>query len=262
LLTDFGLRDSYAAEMKGVMLTICPNVTIVDISHDVQKFNVSEAAYLLARSARYFPNGTVHVAVVDPEVGGRRKPIILETETAVFIGPDNGILCTAAEEKGVKAAYEIKSKKYLPRHVSPTFHGRDVFARAAAHIAKGVQPRMIGPRLKSYFRPSFAAPSRSADGRINAAVLHVDSFGNIVTNVSDRYLKVSKPRNVTQVAISLPARRMLKMPFKQTYVDVPQGAFVALIGSGGFLEVSQNRGNAAASLGVKPGDAIVLSLES
>ncbi|MFQ5761634.1 MAG: S-adenosyl-l-methionine hydroxide adenosyltransferase family protein [Candidatus Bathyarchaeia archaeon] len=259
LLTDFSPRDSYVAEMKGVLLSICPRATIIDISHDVQKFSVGEAAYLLNRAAMYFPPSTVHVAVVDPEVGGRRKSIVIETRTATFVGPDNGILSLATEEKGVRGVYEIKSKKYVAPHVSSTFHGRDIFARVAGHLANGVHPRLVGPALKSYWRLPQLKPSPSGDGFIKATILYTDSFGNVVTNISDRYLTDSNTPTENQVTLRLASRRELKMPFRRTYADIPTGGFVALIGSGGFIEISQNRGNAASTLGIVVGSHVELS---
>ena len=131
LLTDFGLLDSFVGEMKGVILSICPDARIVDITHQVEKFDVRMGAFLLAGAASYFPAGTVHVAVVDPGVGSKRRPIVVETARAVYVGPDNGLLVPAAQREGIHHVYELTTRSFMREKVSATFHGRDVFAPAA-----------------------------------------------------------------------------------------------------------------------------------
>jgi len=136
LLTDFGLKDPYVAEMKAVILSICPEAWIVDVSHMVKKFDVRMGAFILAQAAPYFPAGTVHVAVVDPGVGTERRPIIVEAKRSFYVGPDNGVLMLSAKREGILHIYEIKNRKYMLQKISRTFHGRDVFSPVAAHLAR------------------------------------------------------------------------------------------------------------------------------
>jgi S-adenosylmethionine hydrolase len=138
LTSDFGLKDPYVAEMKGVILTIIPNATLVDITHDIEKFNIRMAAFTLASVAPYFPKGTVHLAVVDPGVGTQRRAILVQTTQGFFVGPDNGILILPAQNQGIEHIYQLTNPKFMLPGVSSTFHGRDVFAPAAAHLDKGV----------------------------------------------------------------------------------------------------------------------------
>ena len=156
LTSDFGLKDPYVAEMKGVILTINPKATLIDITHEVEKFNVRMAAFMLASAAPYFPKGTVHLAVVDPGVGTQRRAIIVQTKKGFFVGPDNGVLILAAQNQGIEHVYELANPKFMLPKVSSTFHGRDIFAPAAAHLDIGVQPSDFGPEIKDPVKPEFA----------------------------------------------------------------------------------------------------------
>lgn len=146
LTSDFGLKDPYAAEMKAAILSICPSAVTVDVTHLVDKFNVRAGAFMLASAAPYFPAGTIHVAVVDPGVGTQRRPIMIETEHSFFVGPDNGLLILAAEAQGIKRMWHIESRRFMLPHVSSTFHGRDIFAPAAAYLANGDAQRSLVPK--------------------------------------------------------------------------------------------------------------------
>src|SRR6266581_2705787 len=146
LLSDFGLRDGYVAQIKGTILDLCPSAVIVDISHDVQRHNIPMGSFILETTAPYFPKDTIHVAVVDPEVGSARKAILIECESALFIGPDNGLMARASEKLGVKSIREIRAEEFQRKAVSSTFHGRDAFAYAAGLIASGRTPEEVGPR--------------------------------------------------------------------------------------------------------------------
>jgi len=188
LLTDFGLKDPYAAEMKAVILSLCPNARIVDITHLVEKFNVRMGAFTLASAAPYFPKGTIHVAVVDPSVGTKRRALLVETDEAFCIGPDNGVLMLAAKKHKIKHVYSITNKRYMLPEVSSTFHGRDIFAPAAAHLAKGSRPDDFGPEIKDYLVPEFAEPQVSLN-ELTGEVLYIDDFGNIITNISKNHLE-------------------------------------------------------------------------
>ena len=156
LTTDFGLRDPYVAEMKAVILSICPEAAIVDVSHDVGKFDVRTGAYMLASAAPYFPKGTIHVAVVDPGVGTARRCLIVETKQSFFVGPDNGVLVLAGDKQGIVSIREITNPKLMLPNVSSTFHGRDIFAPAAAHLANRVAPADFGAEVRDMVKPEFA----------------------------------------------------------------------------------------------------------
>ncbi len=254
LTTDFGLKDPYAAVMKAAILGISPEVAIVDITHDVEKFNVRAGAFALGSAAPYFPAGTVHVAVVDPGVGTQRRPIAIETKRGFFVGPDNGLLILPAEAQSIKHVYELASRRFMLSHVSSTFHGRDIFAPAAAYLAKGIAIEEFGPQITNIVRPEFSKVSRSKNLLIGE-VLHVDDFGNIITNISAKditefeegMLLVELPNQKVQVKVS------------RAYADSKPQEPLAIIGSHNYLEIALNQGNAAAKFGSKAGDKITLS---
>jgi len=254
LTTDFGSKDPYAAEMKAVILGICPNAVTVDVSHEVDKFDVRMGAYVLASAAPFFPEGTLHVAVVDPGVGTKRRPIIIQTTRSFFIGPDNGLLVLAAEAQGIKRMYEIVSRRLMLPHVSSTFHGRDIFAPAAAHLANGVPPEEFGPEISETIKPSFAEVSRK-DSNLVGEVLHVDSFGNITTNF---HVKNIKELGEGTLQIELPNHK-LELKLAKTYAEAKNQEPIAVVGSHEYLEIALSRGNAAAKFQVKPGNKVILS---
>jgi len=256
LLTDFGLRDSYVAEMKGVILRIAPNVVIVDITHEIPKFDVEEGAFHLARCVSHFPEDTIHIGVVDPGVGGSRRGIIIEAEGAIFIGPDNGLLAPAAEKLGVRAVYEIKASELLPERFSEVFHGRDVFAPTAAHIANGVPPSELGVELQGYVRlPSFDVEVE--DGQLRARVIHIDGFGNVVLGATDRELELLGVRFGDLVEVEWGDRR-LRMPYVRYFSAVGEGEPLLLLDSGGYLELAVNLGDASRRFGLRRGDEVSL----
>lgn len=257
LTTDFGLRDPYVAEMKAVILDINPNATIVDISHEVEKFNITMGAYILASAAPYFPKGTIHVAVVDPGVGTERRPIIIEAKNSFFVGPDNGLMVLAAKSQGIKHIYEISNRKFMRHEISRTFHGRDVFAPAAAHLSKGVSPREIGPEVKDIVIPEFARVVKRGNMLVGE-VLYIDGFGNIVTNFTVRELERLKGRDTLQIGLG---GLKLNVKLCKAYADVKPQEPLAIIGSHNFLELSLNQGDAAKTFKTKIGDKITLHLQ-
>ncbi|MCD6263091.1 SAM-dependent chlorinase/fluorinase [Candidatus Bathyarchaeota archaeon] len=257
LLTDFGLRDSYVAEMKGVILRLCPEAVVVDISHEISKYDIEEGAYNLARAVRYFPKGTIHVGVVDPGVGGPRKPIIIEAHDALFVGPDNGLLAPAAERLGIKGVYEITRMDLLPPRVSDVFHGRDIFAPTAALLARGLKPSDLGSQLSEYKRlPLYTV--KVEDGRIYAKIIHVDGFGNLVTNVTYEDLDAAGIEVGTTLEVQI-GGATYRIPFVRAFSSVPVGELLLLVAGGGYLEISVNQGNASAELGVEKGVEVRLS---
>jgi S-adenosylmethionine hydrolase len=256
LTTDFGLKDPYAAEMKAAILGVCPTAVIVDITHEIAKFNIRMGAYVLASAVPYFPKGSVHVAVVDPGVGTRRRSIVIQTMQGFFVGPDNGLLVLAAEKQGITRIHELANPRFMLPKVSNTFHGRDIFAPAAAHLLNGVKPVEFGPEIREAAKPEFAKVTRR-NGVLVGEVLHVDGFGNIITNINEKEGVQSRVKDA--VSVELPSCK-LKLKFCKAYGETKPHEPLALIGSHGFLEISINQGNAAEKFKAKAGDKIRLSL--
>jgi len=255
LTTDFGLRDPYVAEMKAAILGIDPKLVIVDVSHQIEKYNVRMGAYVLASACGYFPTGTVHVAVVDPAVGTRRRPVLVEAERGYLIGPDNGLLALAARRMGgFRRAWRITNCKLMLSVVSDTFHGRDIFAPAAAHLARGIPPEQFGPEIHGIEEPEFAKVTLRGSMLVGE-VVHVDDFGNIVTNIPEENLKAFKNKDKIHVTIG---KRRVRLELLRAYAEAARGEPLALVGGHGFLEISLNQGNAAERLGARGGDKIVL----
>lgn len=255
LLSDFGLVDSYVAEMKAVILSINPSATLIDISHNIKPYNIRMGAYILARIVEYFPEKTIHLAVVDPGVGGPRKPIIVETLKALFVGPDNGLLMLAAEKLGVNHVYQIENKQYMLKEISKTFHGRDIFAPAAAYLSLGVPPKNFGKEVFDYVKPSYIKP-KIFKNKIVGEIIHLDNFGNIITNITQKHLKTKNITYGKSFQIILGENKPLKVRFLESYFQALNGEIFALVGSGNFVEISENLGNAAKTLNVKTGTKI------
>lgn len=257
LLSDFGMSDPYVAEMKGVILNICPDAVLIDVSHGVEKFNVAMGAFLLASAVKFFPKGSIHVGVVDPGVGGPRKPIIIEAGCGYLVGPDNGLLALAAEREGVKNVYEIRPGRYTLKEVSSTFHGRDVFAPIAAYLARGIPPNAIGTKIGGYVKASIfkSIPRR---GWAECTVLHIDSFGNLITGLSWKDVEETGFPSASTFKV-LAGDRLFKALKASTYSDVDEGD-LALIpyGSHGFMELAVNKGSAADLLKVRAGDRLIV----
>lgn len=257
LLTDYGIRDSYVAEVKGVILRLCPEAVIVDITHDIRKYDVEEGAYNLARSVKYFPEGTIHIGVVDPGVGGPRKPLIIEAQGAYFIGPDNGLLAPAAERLRIKQTYEITRMDLLPSKVSDVFHGRDIFAPTAALLARGLKPLDLGSEVSEYQRlPLYTV--KTEKGQIHAKVIHVDGFGNLVTNVTYENLEAAGVKIGSPLKVHV-GNATYTMPLVRNFASVPVEDLLLLVAGGGYLEISVNQGNASTRLGVGKGVDVTFS---
>src|SRR6266446_3212134 len=188
LLSDFGLRDGYVAQMKGTILDLCPSAVITDLSHDIERHNIPMGSFILETTAPYFPKDTIHVAVVDPGVGSARKAIVIECKSALFVGPDNCLMARASEKLGRKAIYDIKEKEFQRTPISTTFHGRDVFAYVAGLIASGRKPEEVGPRVSKLEKLPLSSP-RLFGKKLICQVLHVDAFGNVITNTVEKMVR-------------------------------------------------------------------------
>ena len=193
LLTDFGTSDYFVPAVKGVILTINPKVQIIDITHEIPPQDIETAGFILAACYGNFPKGTVNIAVVDPGVGSARRALIVDAGGYLFVGPDNGIFSYIFTREADVKVYRIANQEFLREPVSATFHGRDVFAPVAAWLSKGISPESIGELLDDYVRLDVPEPVRSSDrGLIEGRIIHIDSFGNCVTNLTERELPVEK----------------------------------------------------------------------
>jgi len=254
LTTDFGLKDPYVAEIKAIILSINPDIRIVDVTHEVEKFNTRMAAYVLACAAPYFPKGTVHVAVVDPGVGTKRHTVLIQTRRGFFIGPDNGVLALATNNQGIEHIFDIKNRKLMLPTISNTFHGRDIFAPAAAYLTSGTRPAAFGPEIHKISTARFAKIVRRKNMLVGE-VLHIDGFGNIITNLGEKELDSMSIKET--VSIKLRNTR-LRLKLCKAYEEVEKQKALAIVGSHNFLEISVNQGNAAEKFKVKSGDEIAL----
>ena len=252
-LTDFGSRDHYAGTMRGVVLGICPDVTLVDVTHDIAPHDVMEGALQLAATYRYFPTGTIFVAVVDPGVGSARRGLAADIGDYRFVAPDNGVLTAVFRESPPKRVVELTERRYARPTVSRTFEGRDRFAPAAAWLAKGIQLTAFGRNVTDYRQIDLPVPIEGADG-LEGAVLHVDRFGNLVTNIDRR--AVEKLAGGGSVEIQAGSHRVAKLV--STYADVPDGEICALFGSTDHLEIAANGESAARRLGLERGAPVHL----
>ena len=259
LLTDFGIIDPYVAQMKAVILSSSPDVSIVDISHGVEKYNIAMGAHLLKTTVPWFPKGSVHVAVVDPGVGGSRFPIAIDCERGVLIGPDNGLLVGAADALGFLAAYQITNAEFTNKAVSPTFHGRDIFARTAAIISGGRKPQEVGGKVNKLSQLDLPAV-RISGNHVACHIVYVDSFGNLVTDVTRNELGGFELR-VGKLANVLSKGREYECSFVDSYSEILRGKWGLLFGSQGQLEVAQREANAAARLKLGFGDSIQLRIK-
>lgn len=255
LLTDFGTRDPYVASMKGIILGINPKVKIVDITHQIPPQDILEAAYTLFASYKYFPKGTIHIIVVDPGVGGRRKIIALKTKDYIFIAPDNGVLSLVLQKEQIREIVEVTNRKYFLKPVSDTFHGRDIFSPVATYLSKGIPLRNFGRRIQRIKELEIAKPEVKK-GKLVGRIIHIDRFGNLVTNIDREILSKLKIKN-EKVKIEIGKRKIVGV--KRSYVSVRKGKILALFGSSGFLEISVNLRSASKILGIKRGETVKIS---
>ena len=257
LLTDFGTRDHYTGAMKGVILGICPDVTLVDITHEVPAHDVMAGALELAASAKYFPAGTIFVVVVDPGVGSARRGIAVDTGDYRFVAPDNGVLTAVLRETPPKKAVELTERRYARPTVSRTFEGRDRFAPAGAWLAKGIQLTALGRPASNIQMLEIPAPAVTADA-IAGVVLRVDRFGNLVTNIDRKTVeRLAQSGPVTIEAGGHAVTRLVA-----TYAELPADDVGGLFGSTDHLEIAAPTASAADRLGVLRGAPVIVTRRS
>jgi S-adenosylmethionine hydrolase len=252
LTTDFGTRDWFVGTMKGVILALNPRASIVDITHEISPGDIHAGAFALAASCRFFPKGTVHVAVVDPGVGSVRKAIAVQTANYFFIGPDNGVLSFALVKEKIKATRALENSALFLQPVSRTFHGRDIFAPVAAHLSRGLAMQKLGPSLREFVRLDWPE-ARVRRGRIEGQVVYIDRFGNAITNIPSQSLAARRA-----LSCEVWAKGKQLCPVKDFYQSVPVKHPVAVAGSSGFLEIAINGGNAARRLRLQAGSLITV----
>jgi len=255
LLSDFGLDDHYVGALKGVLARLAPNARVIDITHQIPPFDLVAGGLALYQAYSHFPRKSSFVAVVDPGVGGPRRPILVETQDYFFFGPDNGLLSMALAEQKIRRIVHLTQEKYFQKPLSATFHGRDIFASVAAHLAQGLSPEFFGPELTDYerlpaFNPSFDA--KQVVGRI----LAFDRFGTAITNLSRSFLQRHYHRPLLRAQVGDKTLEGLK----NHYAEVAPGEILLLFGSGGLLEIAVREGSAASALGLQRGDPVRLAL--
>lgn len=262
LMTDFGLEDPYVGVMKGVIKSIDPDVSIIDLTHSIPSYDIRRAALVLFVSYKYFPKNTIFVCVVDPGVGTDRKALLIKTRNYYFIGPDNGCLYPAASEDGIDAIYDISRSSYRLREVSMTFHGRDIFAPVAAWLSRGIPPHLLGRKISVEDIVKLVFPKPVIDREcIDANILYIDKFGNIMTNIPKNIVFKQNISYGSKLSIHMLKNgdKILspyKCVFERSFGYVNEGEIVCYINSWGYLEIGVNKGSAAVKLGVAVDDKI------
>lgn len=254
LLSDFGTADYFVGAMKGVILSIDAGARIVDITHEIPAFDIEAAAFAVLETYQTFPAQTIHVAVVDPGVGSERRPILVTTGKQYFIGPDNGLFSYVYEREATSCVYHLTNEKYFRHPVSATFHGRDIFAAVAGALSKGVEPRQLGNEIKDYKRLAPLAPRVSSSGTIEARIIHIDRFGNCITNLTRDIFTDEMIAGGASLQIGDHQISSFQQFFAET--DAQPGEIFGVWGSADFLEIAAFRTSAARLLGVERGQEV------
>ncbi|MBI2964095.1 MAG: SAM-dependent chlorinase/fluorinase [Deltaproteobacteria bacterium] len=254
LLTDFGERDGFVGIVKGVLFGICPEAHVVDLTHEVVPQDVTGGALVLASAVGYFPRRTIHLAVVDPGVGTSRRPILIDTEDFVLVGPDNGLLSLASDRSAVRRVVHLDRAQYFLASPTRTFHARDVFAPVAAHCARGTDPGEMGSPMDGFQRLSLPRPRRVDDG-LEGQVIHVDRFGNLICNIGPADLGDFR---ASGLSISICGVQISEI--SPHYSSVREGKPLAVWNSWGQLEVAVRNGSAARQLRARSGDRVQVKL--
>jgi hypothetical protein len=259
LTTDFSLKDPFVAMMKGVILGINPKANIVDITHNITRHNIAEASQTLSMSYRYFPDGAIHIAVVDPGVGSSRRPIMVVTESQFFIGPDNGIFSSIINEAGedtIKVIH-ITEDEYFLSKTGATFHGRDIFAPVAAWLSKGLEAGQFGERINDYLTINIPEVTFSESSSLTGEIISIDSFGNAISNITrDNLSSLDSSESGNRLMVSYNNAPLSLLSF---YAESKGSALSAIINSSGYLELFVNRRSAADNYHIKVGDKVTVS---
>ncbi len=261
LLTDFGTDDEYVGLMKGVILSIHPTATIVDISHRIDRHDIAQAAYAIHSSFSYFPEGTVHLIVVDPGVGTDRSLLVLKSNGHVFIAPDNGVLTLLYGDKNGSSLNRIVNPDYFKALVSSTFHGRDIIAPVGAHLSAGLDANELGPEIdmKNTVQLERLRARCTKNNELRGKIVAIDHFGNLITNIHSEQLNLCWSTS-THDRLQIKTGSNVIEGLSETYADASADSPVALIGSRGYLEIAINQGNAANRLNACKGDEVWLVL--
>lgn len=252
LTTDFGTRDWFVGTMKGVIAGIAPGTGVVDLTHEIPPGDIHAGAFSLLASYAFFPPGTIHVVVIDPGVGSERKPIAVKTARYVFVGPDNGVLSWALEKELVLGVRLLENRAVCLEHISNTFHGRDIFSPAAAHLSNGTAFESVGPAARTFQKLDCWAPIQRP-GKVEGRIIYIDHFGNGITNIPNPQQQL---KNGMECRVK--GKRLWTVPYENYFQAVPVSAAVAVPGSSGYLEVAVNAGSAEKILGLKRGCSVVL----
>lgn len=258
LTTDFSSKDPFGGIMKGVMLRINPSAEIVDITHNISPQNVFEASLILSMSYRYFPRESIHVAVVDPGVGGPRKPILVAADEYYFIGPDNGIFSPVFAHSKLYRAYHIANPEWCLPSKGPTFHGRDIFAPAAAWLSKGIAPERFGDPVNNCVKLSLPSVTVTAGREVSGEVIYLDSFGNAITNITKKHLSALSKDGSLNSVICTYGERVLGL--SANYEEKKGLGLSAIVNSFEFLELFVYKGSASETFGIKEGDKVSASV--
>jgi len=258
LITDFGTGSPYSGMIKGVATAINPDIRIIDITNDIKRHSVMEAAITLAMSYRYFPKGTVHVVVVDPGVGTARRAIGAKAHNMFFIAPDNGVLSVAIAKGHNTECVEITNPEVMLKPTSATFHGRDVFAPAAAHLTLGLPLEQLGERVENFMQLALPAPEIKRDQQqIVGHVIYLDAFGNAITNITSKSLRYCFEDSIPPLE-AVAGRAITVFPFHKTYDNVSPGRPLSYFGSSAYMELAVNRGHAAQDFLLEIGSLVTI----
>jgi S-adenosylmethionine hydrolase len=257
ILTDFGYRDHYVGAIKGVIASIAPGASIIDITHGIPAQSITAGALTLAQSWRYFPRETIFLVVVDPGVGTARRAIAVGTRAgARFVGPDNGVLAIALQEAGPGRAVELRDPRYRLAQVSATFHGRDIFAPAAAHLRRGVKLEALGPVIRGLM-PLDLPEAREGVDELRGEVLYVDGYGNLLSNISrDALIRFESRFPAMRLSVRIGTSAPIGM--YQAYGDAPRGAPLATFGSFELMEIAVRDGSAEKRFAARPGAIVTV----
>jgi S-adenosyl-L-methionine hydrolase (adenosine-forming) len=256
LLTDFGTADYFVAAMKGVILSRNPQACITDITHEIPPQDIEAGAFILLTACSFFPPGTIHVAVIDPGVGSSRKPILIEAGGQFFVGPDNGLFSYVCDRLPATRIFHLTNGKYFLEPVSQTFNGRDIFAPVAAALSTGIKPQELGTEITDYVRLKSLAPETSRNSEINARVIHIDRFGNCVTNITRIELSPEQINAGATLRIKGKTIKSFRNYFNEKTAS--RDKIFAVWGSAGFLEIAAANQSAAKLLNIQRGDSVIV----